>query len=80
MDYNWIWETIAIFFVGKFILRLGGRNSKDIYEAKKNLKNRNLCAGVAQLEEFQKCFEIIKRLQPDRHELMFQRLQFVACL
>lgn len=27
MDYNWIWETIVIFFVGKIILRLGGRKS-----------------------------------------------------
>lgn len=27
MDYNWIWETVAIFFVGKIILRFGGRKS-----------------------------------------------------
>jgi uncharacterized membrane protein YcaP (DUF421 family) len=27
MDYNWIWETIVIFFVGKIILRIGGRKS-----------------------------------------------------
>lgn len=27
MEYNWIWETIVIFFVGKFILRFGGRKS-----------------------------------------------------
>jgi transposase len=39
-------------------------DSKDIYEAKKNLKNWNLCVGVAQLEEFQKCFEIINKWQP----------------
>ncbi len=26
-DFNWVWETVAIFFVGKFILRLGGRKS-----------------------------------------------------
>lgn len=43
-------------------------DSKDIYEAKKNLKNWNLCAGVAQLEEFQKCFEIINRWQ---HNLLY---------
>ena len=39
-------------------------DSKDIYEAKKNLKNWNLCAGVAQLEEFQKCFDIVNRWHP----------------
>lgn len=39
-------------------------DSKDIYEAKKNLKNWNLCAGFAQLEEFQKCFDIINKWQP----------------
>jgi transposase len=39
-------------------------DSKDIYEAKKNLKNWNLCAGVAQLEEFQRCFDIINKWQP----------------
>lgn len=27
MNYSWIWETIVIFFVGKFILRVGGRKS-----------------------------------------------------
>ena len=27
MDYNWIWETIVIFFIGKIILRIGGRKS-----------------------------------------------------
>lgn len=27
MDYNWIWETVVIFFVGKIILRIGGRKS-----------------------------------------------------
>ncbi|HEX3023415.1 MAG TPA: YetF domain-containing protein [Lachnospiraceae bacterium] len=27
MDLNWIWETIVIFFVGKLILRIGGRKS-----------------------------------------------------
>ncbi|RDU24916.1 DUF421 domain-containing protein [Anaerosacchariphilus polymeriproducens] len=27
MDYNWVWETIAIFFIGKVILRIGGRKS-----------------------------------------------------
>jgi uncharacterized membrane protein YcaP (DUF421 family) len=27
MEYNWIWETIAIFFAGKIILRIGGRKS-----------------------------------------------------
>ncbi len=40
-------------------------DSKDIHEAKKNLKNWNLCVGVAQLEEFQKCFDIINKWQPD---------------
>ena len=27
MDYNWIWETVVIFFIGKIILRMGGRKS-----------------------------------------------------
>lgn len=27
MDLNWIWQSILIFFVGTFILRLGGRKS-----------------------------------------------------
>ncbi len=27
VDFNWIWKTILIFFVGKFILRIGGRKS-----------------------------------------------------
>jgi uncharacterized membrane protein YcaP (DUF421 family) len=27
MDYSWIWKSILIFFVGKFILRIGGRKS-----------------------------------------------------
>lgn len=27
MVYNWIWETVVIFFIGKFILRIGGRKS-----------------------------------------------------
>ncbi len=27
VDYSWIWETIVIFFVGKVILRIGGRKS-----------------------------------------------------
>lgn len=39
-------------------------DSKNIEEAKKNLSNWNLCVGVAPLEEFQKCFEIINRWQP----------------
>jgi transposase len=39
-------------------------DSKDIYEAKKNLKNWNLCIGVAQLEEFKKCFDIVNKWQP----------------
>lgn len=39
-------------------------DSKNIAEAKKNLSNWDLCVGVAQLEEFQKCFEIINRWQP----------------
>ena len=39
-------------------------DSKNIDEAKRNLKNWNLCAGVAQLEEFQKCFDIINKWQP----------------
>ncbi|QOX62587.1 transposase [Anoxybacterium hadale] len=30
----------------------------------KNLSNWNLCAGVAKLEEFQKCFDIINKWQP----------------
>jgi hypothetical protein len=37
-------------------------DSKDIYEAKKNLKNWNLCIGVAQLEEFKKCFDIVNKV------------------
>lgn len=39
-------------------------DSKDICEAKQNLKNWNLCVGVAQLEEFQKCFDIVNKWQP----------------
>jgi transposase len=39
-------------------------DSKNIDDAKKNLKNWNLCVGVAQMEEFQKCFDIINRWQP----------------
>jgi transposase len=39
-------------------------DSKNIDEAKKNLGNWNLCVGVAQLEEFQKCFDIINKWQP----------------
>lgn len=39
-------------------------DSKNIEEAKKNLSNWNLCIGVAPLEEFQKCFDIINRWQP----------------
>lgn len=39
-------------------------DSKNIDEAKQNLKNWNLCVGVVELEEFQKCFEIINRWQP----------------
>lgn len=39
-------------------------DSKNIDEAKRNLSNWNLCIGVAPLEEFQKCFEIINRWQP----------------
>ena len=27
MDFNWIWQTILIFFVGTLILRIGGRKS-----------------------------------------------------
>lgn len=27
MDLNWIWQTILIFFIGTFILRIGGRKS-----------------------------------------------------
>ncbi len=27
MDYNLIWKTIVIFFIGKIILRIGGRKS-----------------------------------------------------
>lgn len=27
MDYSWIWKSILIFFIGKFILRIGGRKS-----------------------------------------------------
>lgn len=27
MEFDWIWQTILIFFTGKFILRLGGRKS-----------------------------------------------------
>ncbi|CUU48610.1 DUF421 domain-containing protein [Clostridium beijerinckii] len=27
MEFNWIWQSILIFFVGTFILRLGGRKS-----------------------------------------------------
>lgn len=27
MNYDWIWESIAIFFIGKLILRIGGRKS-----------------------------------------------------
>lgn len=27
MNYDWIWQSIAIFFIGKFILRIGGRKS-----------------------------------------------------
>ena len=27
MELNWIWKTAAIFFIGKFILRIGGRKS-----------------------------------------------------
>lgn len=26
-DFSWIWKTIVIFYVGRFILRLGGRKS-----------------------------------------------------
>lgn len=26
-DFNWIWQTTLIFYVGRFILRLGGRKS-----------------------------------------------------
>ena len=39
-------------------------DSKNIDEARRNLKNWNLCFGVAQLEEFQRCFEIINKWQP----------------
>ena len=39
-------------------------DSENIDEARKNLSNWNLCAGVAQLEEFQKCFDIINKWQP----------------
>lgn len=39
-------------------------DSRNIDEAKQNLKNWNLCAGAVQLEEFQKCFETINRWQP----------------
>jgi uncharacterized membrane protein YcaP (DUF421 family) len=27
MNYDWIWQSFAIFFIGKFILRIGGRKS-----------------------------------------------------
>ncbi|WP_271812475.1 DUF421 domain-containing protein [Clostridium beijerinckii] len=27
MEFNWIWQSILVFFVGTFILRLGGRKS-----------------------------------------------------
>jgi len=39
-------------------------DSKDLDEAKHNLKNWNLCVGAVQLEEFEKCFEMINRWQP----------------
>lgn len=26
-DIHWIWQTILIFYIGRFILRLGGRKS-----------------------------------------------------
>lgn len=38
--------------------------SKDLQEAKTNLRNWNLCVGVVDLEEFTKCFEMINRWQP----------------
>ena len=39
-------------------------DSKNIDEAKKHLKNWNLCVGVIPLEEFENCFEMIQRWQP----------------
>jgi transposase len=39
-------------------------DSKNLDEAKINLKNWNLCVGVVQLEEFEKCFEMVQRWQP----------------
>ena len=38
-------------------------DSKNLEEAKKNLRNWNLCIGVSTLKEFQKCFEMINRWQ-----------------
>lgn len=39
-------------------------DSKDLYEAKKHLKDWNMCVGVTQIPEFEKCFEMINRWQP----------------
>lgn len=38
--------------------------SKNIDEAKENLKNWSIRVGVVQLDEFKKCFEMINRWQP----------------
>jgi transposase len=39
-------------------------DSKNLVEAKQNLKNWNIRVGVAGLEEFDKCFETVNRWQP----------------
>lgn len=39
-------------------------DSRDLEEAKMNLRNWNLCVGVVDLEEFTRCFEMINRWQP----------------
>lgn len=39
-------------------------DSKDLYEAKKHLQDWNMCVGVVQIPEFEKCFEMINRWQP----------------
>lgn len=39
-------------------------DSKDLDEAKKHLKDWNMCVGVVQIQEFERCFEMINRWQP----------------
>jgi len=52
-DAYWLKELFYKFMV-----------SKNIDEAKSNLKNWNLAIGTVQIEEFEKCFEMIQRWQP----------------